>query len=97
MAGFGVQSGDLTKTAGTYEAEGSQLISMKASIVPVVGAGQVGRKFQAVHATYKSFFDRLGVSCDTFGKEANNIATRLKDVAKSYESNESQTSQQFKG
>ncbi|GGU63465.1 hypothetical protein GCM10010178_64390 [Lentzea flava] len=97
MSGFGVQSGDLTKTAGTYEAEGSQLISMKASITPGVGAGQVGRKFQAVAAQYKTFFDQFGQSVEKFGKEANGIATRLKDVAKTYESNEAQTSGQFKG
>jgi hypothetical protein len=97
MAGFGVQSGDLTKTAGTYEAEGSQLIQMKASVVPGVGAGQVGRKFQAVAAQYKTFFDQFGASLEKFGTEANGIATRLKDVAKTYESNEAQTSSQFKG
>lgn len=97
MAGFGVQSGDLTKTAGTYEAEGSQLIQMKASITPGVGAGQVGRKFQGVAAQYKTFFDQFGTSLEKFGKEASGIATRLKDVAKSYESNEAQTSSKFKG
>ena len=83
MAGFGVQSGDLTKTAGTYEAEGSQLIQMKSSVVPGVGAGQVGRKFQAVAAQYKTFFDQFGQSLEKF--------------AKTYESNEAQTSGQFKG
>ena len=97
MSGFGVQSGDLTKTAGTYEAEGSALIQMKAAAVPGVGAGQVGRKFQAVAATYKTHFDKFGASLEKFGKEATGIATRLKDVAKTYESNEAQTSSQFKG
>jgi uncharacterized protein YukE len=97
MAGFGVQSGDLTKTAGTYEAEGSQLIQMKSSLTPGVGAGHVGRKFQGRAAEYKTFFDKLGVSVEKFGKEANGIATRLKDVAKTYEQTEGQTSNQFKG
>lgn len=97
MAGFGVQSGDLTKTAGTYEAEGSQLIQMKASLTPGVGAGQVGRKFQGRAAEYKTFFDKLGVSVEKFGKEASGIATRLKDVARTYEQNEEQSSNQFKG
>ncbi|MGI5504475.1 hypothetical protein [Lentzea sp. CA-135723] len=97
MSGFGVQSGDLTKVAGAYEAEGSGLIQMKPSVTPGVGAGQVGRKFQGVAATYKTFFDQFGVSLEKFGKEATGIATRLKDVAKTYESNEAQTSSQFKG
>lgn len=97
MSGFGVQSGDLTKTAGTYEAEGSALVQMKPSIVPGVTAGQVGRKFQGVAAEYKSYFDLFGTSLEKFGKEATGIATRLKDVAKTYESNEAQTSSQFKG
>ncbi|WP_143027651.1 hypothetical protein [Lentzea albidocapillata] len=87
----------MTKTAGTYEAEGSALIQMKPSVVPGVAAGQVGRKFQAVAPTYKTFFDKFGTSLEKFGKEATGIATRLKDVAKTYESNEAQTSSQYKG
>ncbi|MFJ5991847.1 hypothetical protein [Lentzea sp. NPDC092896] len=87
----------MTKAAGTYEAEGSQLVQMKASVVPGVGAGQVGRKFQAEAAKYKTFFDQFGASLEKFGKEASGISTRLKDVAKTYESNEAQTSSQFKG
>lgn len=97
MSGFGVQSGDLTKAAGTYEAEGSALIQMKSAAVPGVGAGQVGRKFQGVAAEYKACFDLFGQDLEKFGKEATGIATRLKDVAKTYESNEAQTSSQFKG
>ncbi|MET9228751.1 hypothetical protein [Lentzea sp. NPDC003310] len=87
----------MTKTAGTYEAEGSALIQMKASVVPGVTAGQVGRKFQGVAAQYKTYFDKFGTSLEKFGKEATGIATRLKDVARTYESNEAQTSSQFKG
>ncbi|MFI6098988.1 WXG100 family type VII secretion target [Lentzea sp. NPDC051213] len=97
MAGFGVQSGDLTKAAGTYDAEGTQLISMKASITPGVTGAGFGRKFQAVAAEYKTFFDQFGTSVEKFGKEATGIATRLKDVAKTYESTEASTSSQFKG
>jgi len=46
MAGFGVSPEDLNKTAGQYETHGSELTSMKAQILPVVGAPHVGRKFK---------------------------------------------------
>jgi uncharacterized protein YukE len=97
MAGFGVASGDLTKVAGQYEDHGGDLIDMKSSLTPSVGAGQVGRKFRGTETKYKSYFDRLQASVETFGREANNVAVRLKDVAKTYESTESATSGTFKG
>ena len=97
MAGFGVSSGDLTKTAGQYESHGSELGAMKAQILPVVGAPHVGRKFKGYEGKFKTHFDRLGANVEAFGKEATAIATRLKDVAKTYESTESSTSGKFKG
>lgn len=97
MAGFGVSPGELTKVAGQYEDHGGDITAMKSALTPGVGAGQVGRKFRGTEAKYKSYFDRLQASVETYGKEATNIALRLKDVAKSYEQNEANTSQQFKG
>ena len=97
MAGFGVAAGDLTKVAGQYESHGADIITLKTSLTPGVGAGQVGRHFHGTEGKYKTYFDRLQASVETYGKEANNIATRLKDVAKSYEQNEADTSAQFKG
>ena len=96
-AGFGVSSGDLTKTAGQYESHGSELGAMKAQILPVVGAPHVGRKFKGYEGKFKAHFDRLGANVEAFGKEASAIATRLNDVAKTYESNEASTSGKFKG
>jgi len=97
MAGFGVSPEDLNKTAGQYESHGSELTAMKAKTLPGVGAPHVGRKFKGYEGRFKAHFDRLGANAEAFGKEATSIATRLKDVAKSYESNEASTSAQFKG
>lgn len=97
MAGFGVSPGDLNKTAGQYETHGSELTNMKAQILPGVGQPHVGKMFKGYEGKFKSHFDRLGANVEAFGKEATSIATRLKDVAKSYESNEASTSGQFRG
>ncbi|GAA3841787.1 hypothetical protein GCM10022243_05250 [Saccharothrix violaceirubra] len=97
MAGFGVGPGELQNVAKQYQDHGADIIQMKSGVTPAVGAGQVGRKFRGVETKYRSYFDRLGASMETFGTEANNVAQRLNDVAKSYESNESATSGQFQG
>jgi uncharacterized protein YukE len=97
MAGFGVSGADLTKVAGQYEDHGGDIIDLKSTVTPGVGAGQVGRKFKGTEAKYKTYFDRLQDSMETYGREANNIALRLKDVAKSYEQNEASNSGKFKG
>lgn len=97
MAGFGVGPGELQNAAKQYEDHSADIIQLKNSVTPAVGAGQVGRKFQGTETKYKVYFDRLQASVETFGREASNVALRLKDVAKTYESNESATSDQFKG
>jgi hypothetical protein len=97
MAGFGVAPGDLTKVAGQYETHGGDIIDLKSSVTPGVGAGQVGRHFKGTETRYKAYFDRLQASIETFGREANNVATRLKDVAAHYEKQESENADSFKG
>ncbi|MFD7653042.1 WXG100 family type VII secretion target [Actinosynnema sp. NPDC059797] len=97
MAGFGVGPGELQGVAKQYEDHGADITQLKSTVTPSVGAGQVGRKFRGTETKYKSYFDRLQASMETFGREATNVALRLKDVAKTYESNESATSDQFRG
>ncbi|GAA1279278.1 hypothetical protein [Saccharothrix xinjiangensis] len=97
MAGFGVGPGELQGVAKQYEDHGADITQLKGAVTPSVGAGQVGRKFRGTETKYKSYFDRLQASMETFGREATNVALRLKDVAKAYESNESATSDQFRG
>lgn len=97
MAGYGVQPGDLTTVAGQYETHGGDLIDLQSSVDPGVGAGQVGRHFQGFEGKYRAVFDRLKANIEAFGKEANNVALRLKDVASTYEQQESGNANAFKG
>lgn len=97
MAGYGVEPGDLTKVAGQYESQGGDIIALKGSVTPGVGAGQVGRHFQGTETKYKALFDRFAASIETFGTEANNVALRLKDVAQTYSDQESGNAGKFTG
>ncbi|GGP58353.1 hypothetical protein [Saccharothrix coeruleofusca] len=97
MAGFGVGPGELQNVAKQYEDHSADITGLKSTVTPAVGAGQVGRKFRGTETKYKVYFDRLQASVETFGRETGNVALRLNDVAKSYESNEAATADQFKG
>ncbi|GAA2664028.1 MULTISPECIES: WXG100 family type VII secretion target [Actinosynnema] len=97
MAGYGVSPADLQKVAGQYEDHGTDIIQMSSGLAPGVGAGQVGRKFQGVAATYKAYFDRLQENVNTFGRGSNNVAQRLKDVANSYQGEEQGNASRFGG
>lgn len=88
--GYGVRPEELGRVADVYRSQGDNLLELHKTVTASrVGNGQVGRVFQPVAARYSAALEAIGATLAAFGNRAVEVNLRLRDVAGSYQGQES--------